>query len=120
VEFEFPATLVRLRRTFIRSPNGNAQRRADWDDPAWPPEEVPIEGGAIGPSSSQRVVTIGREQVTTSVSLLTEVDPPIQVGDRIREPSGALWDVVGQPLSYRSPFDGWAAGAETPLVETRG
>lgn len=108
-------TVVRLRRRLVRDPYSNEETLADWSDP----DELEVEGVAIGPSSSVETFTLGREQVITQTSIYFGPDEDILPEDRIRARSG-IWDVVGEVPQLVNPFTSWSPGAELGIRKVRG
>ena len=97
-------------------------RRAEWDDMEHAPEEVLIRGAFLAPASAYSQTSLERIQATNRSSVYApgNIAPPIQVGDRIRDEAGNLWEVTGNPMPYSNPFTGCKAGCEIPIEETRG
>lgn len=108
-------TVVRLRRRLVRDPYSNEETLADWSDP----DELEVEGVALGPSSTVEPSALGREQVVSQMSVYCGPDEDILPEDRIRARSG-VWDVVGEVPPFVNPFTAWSPGAELAIRKVRG
>jgi hypothetical protein len=57
----------------------------------------------------------GREGVIVGLTALLPADAPsLTYADQV-EYGGALYEVEGEPFTYRSPFTGWAPGTQVAL-----
>ena len=108
-------TVVRERGTPVVDPYSQETTDLDWSSP----DELPIEGAAIGPSSTSEVVSDDRGKIITLMSLYCASGLDVRPDDRIRARSG-LWDVVGDELAWSNPFTGWAPGSEYQLRRVAG
>lgn len=113
--FEFSQTVTRLRRAPVPGLYGGAPRLPDWGDLSHPPEETQISGVVIAPSDVAEKAGVGREIVTDYMSLLGPVDIDLAPSDRVRDGNGVVYEVIGHPRRFSSPFTGWDAGSETAL-----
>jgi hypothetical protein len=87
----------------------------DWSDP----DELTVEGVAIGPSSTVEPVNDSRSQVISQMSIYCGSDADILPDDRIRARSG-LWDVQGEVQASINPFTGWKPGSEFGIKKAVG
>lgn len=77
--------------------------------------EIPVEGCAFIPGNSLELTEPGRTTVTTNPRLLMPTGSDVRASDRLRSPAGEVFEVEGAPSNWRSPFSGWAPGAEVEL-----
>lgn len=108
-------TATRLRRQMVSDPYSQEQTQGSWETPA----ELPIEGAAIGPSSTIEQNGDDQQRVITSMSLYCASGLDVLPDDRIQARSG-LWDVVGEEQVWSNPFTGWAPGSEYQLRKVVG
>lgn len=108
-------TVVRLRRKLVLDPYSEQQTLGDWSDP----DELPIVGAAVAPSSSFSVRDPSRSQVSYSMSLYAPTGSDVQAGDRIRSASG-LWLLDGGAMDWRNPFTGTTFGIELQATRVEG
>jgi hypothetical protein len=108
-------TVTRIRRQMVLDPYSEEETLGSWEDAA----ELPIEGVAIGPSSTIELNTEDRQQVITSMSLYGAQGLDVLPSDRIRARSG-LWDVVGEEQVWANPFTGWDPGSEYQIRKVAG
>lgn len=113
--FKHGETVTRERGTPVTDPYSGEATGRDWSAPA----TLPIEGAAIGPSSTTEQATDDRRTVTSSMSLYCASGLDVEEHDRIRARSG-LWDVVGEEQAWLNPFTGWAPGSEYQLRKVVG
>lgn len=109
-------SIVRDRRKKIPDPYNPA--RTVWG-PWNTADTIEIDEAFIAPRLSTSSDTATRSQLLTEVSLYGPVGADIQPGDRIRDDDDTYFVIV-KPATYKSPFDGWAAGIEAPLEEREG
>lgn len=100
-------TVVRQRARKVQDPYSKQETKRDWTDP----DELPIEGVAIAPSSSQETTSEDRTTVTTSMSLYGPPGMDVLPKDRIRARSG-VWEVQGEVADWRNALTGWNPGSE--------
>lgn len=105
--FKHGETVTRLRRQMVLDPYSQEPTQGSWDAP----DELVIEGVAIGPSSSTEPAADDRQMVVTQMSLYGAQGLDVLPADRIRARSG-LWDVVGEEQVWSNPFTGWDPGSE--------
>ena len=108
-------TVTRLRRQMVLDPYSQEPTQGTWDAP----DELPIVGAAVAPSSTVEPAVDGRQQVVTSMSLYCASGLDIRPADRIRARSG-LWDVIGEEQAWSNPFTGWAPGSEYQIRKVVG
>ena len=113
--FKHGETVTRERGQLVADPYSGEASSRDWTDP----ETLPVEGAAIGPSSTTEQAGDDRLTVTSSMSLYCQSGLDIEPHDRIRARSG-LWDVVGEEQVWINPFSGWAPGSEYQLRKVLG
>lgn len=113
--FAFGTTVVRLRPKLVRDAYSKKDVPGDWADP----DELPIEGAFVGPTSTSLLTNATREQAAESRSLFCEGDVDVRKGDRIRNgaPGSAVYTIDGiPPEAVANPFTGWTPPREIPLT----
>lgn len=77
--------------------------------------------GFISTVSSATTPDAARQETVTTATL-TVPDPAVDitVGDRVREPSGRIWQVDGIPTADANPWTGWRPTLEANLTEWKG
>ncbi|MFF3928280.1 hypothetical protein [Streptomyces hirsutus] len=79
------------------------------NDVPGPPVEIPVRGCAVTPRDGSGVGgnenTDARDTVITGLILYAPYGTDIRPTDRVRV-DGQLYEVIGQPGSFRSPFTG--------------
>ncbi len=108
-------TVVRQRARKAIDPYSKQETKRDWSDP----DELPIEGVAIAPSSSVETTTDDRRTVTTSMSLYGPPGMDVLSKDRIVARSG-VWEVEGEVADYLNAFTGWNPGSEFAIRKVEG
>lgn len=77
-----------------------------------PPTEVPVAGCGVAPrdgsSAGDNELTDARDTVITGLTVYAPYGTDIRATDKMRV-GGQLYDVVGLPGSFRSPFTGSTA-----------
>ncbi len=107
--------VVRLRRKMVLDPYSEQETLGSWDDP----DELPIDGCAIAPSSSTEPANDNRQMVITGMSIYGPPDMDVQAHDRIRARTG-VWDVEGDNADWVNAFTGWRPGAEFRIEKVVG
>ncbi|VXB24884.1 conserved hypothetical protein [Arthrobacter sp. 9V] len=107
--------VTRQRAPFVNDPYSGESTERDWDNP----DELEIEGVAIGPSSSVESTTENRQTVTTSMSIYGPPDMDVEPADRIVARSG-VWEVTGENAAWLNAFTGWRPGDEFPIRKVKG
>ncbi|MET9150075.1 hypothetical protein ABZX82_02150 [Streptomyces griseoflavus] len=102
--------------TIVR-PGPSTQDEYGNDKPG-PPVEIPVPGCAIAPrggAGASTELTDARDTVITGLILYAPYGTEIRATDRVRV-GGELYEVVGLPGSFRSPFTG-SAGPVVAALE---
>lgn len=108
-------TLYRQRRRLVMDEYSQEETLPDWSNP----DELPLEGAAIAPSTSTKTRTVDRTIVQTSMSLYTAPGEDVRPEDRIRATSG-IWQVKGEVANWTHPSTGWRPGAEFSVEKVEG
>lgn len=75
---------------------------------------------AVAPLSPAELTELGRQGVEVDLALYCDdPDADIAAHDRITT-GGAIYEAVGEPERWRSPFSGWAAGARILIKRIEG
>jgi len=80
------------------------------------PVEHTIDNCGINQSSTSEV-TDRRETTVTGVELMCPPRADIRAGDKVRLPSGSVYEVDGEPWTPHNPFTAWEPGC---IVRLRG
>lgn len=93
--------------TIIRP--GPATQDSYGNDAPGPPTETPIPGCGVAPrdstGSAANEITDARDTVISGLTLYAPYGTDVRATDKIRV-GGVLYEVVGLPGSFRSPFTG--------------
>lgn len=108
-------TLYRQRRRLVMDEYSQGETLADWTHP----DELPLEGAAIAPSTSTKTRTVDRTVIQTSMSLFAAPGVDVRPEDRIRTAAG-VWQVKGEVANWTNPFTGWRPGAEFTVEKVEG
>lgn len=108
-------TVIRRRARKVQDPYSKQETKRDWTDP----DEAPLDGVAIAPSSSQETTTDDRTTTTTRMSLYGPPGMDVLAKDRIVARSG-LWEVDGEVADYRNALTGWNPGVEFAIRKVVG
>jgi len=108
-------TVTRLRRKMVTDPYSQEESLGDWAEP----DELPVEGVAIAPSSTVEPVNDSRAQVITQMSIYCGPDEDVLPEDRIRARSG-VWEVQGEVQAFPNPLTGWNPGSEFAIKKVHG
>lgn len=97
-------------------------RRAPRDDFGQP---VPssthsIEGVGIAPRRSTEANTPARNTLVYGLTAYLPFDADIRATDVVERPDGTRWNVIGEPMRWRSPLTGWQPGTEVDLERATG
>lgn len=89
---------------------------------AWyPRRSVEDGGGGSNLGAGQRTgASSGAAQVSTGLSMICPPGSGITALHRVRLPDGSIWQVVGEPGAWASPFSGWKPGDQLELDRTAG
>lgn len=110
--------LTRLRRPMIHPGYGSALQRAPWDQA----EETPLPRGCvIAPGYAREIETTNRVQAQDGWTLYSP-DAPVDLkpGDRVKDQTGRVYDVVGDVMVYKNPFDPAGPMSTVRLEDSRG
>lgn len=88
---------------------------ASWDTPT----EVNVLGVGVEPRPSDEPVQDARNAVTSGFTLYMPAGTVIGSANRIRV-RGEVYDVLGEPAVWRSPFTGWEPGVIVQVARTDG
>lgn len=104
-------TVVLLRPTSsTRDSHGNDVPGSD--------DEIPIEHCAVWPTGSTEQVQ-GQDQVEDRLTVMFPYGTTVLATDRARV-RGAVYQVVGRPPSWSSPFTGTRVGVEVQMERITG
>lgn len=81
--------------------------------------EIPLTGAAFDPGGSLEPAEVGRAQTVTTPRLYFRTSPDIISSDRLRV-RGLVYDVIGHPALWVSPFTGVTAGLVVELKVAEG
>lgn len=97
-------------------------RGADPDaygDPVGDPDEDELDGCSVAPRTSTDIADRGRQGVVIGLTLLAPFGTDIIHTDQLKV-DGVLYDIDGDPGSWKNPFTGWEAGIEVALTRATG
>ena len=114
--FDHATPFVRLRAGRKEDPYTPGHYTDDWDKP----DELDLEG-FISHEASNETQDLNRRELSEAATL-TIADPTadVKLGDRIREPSGRLWEVQAIPANDVNPFTGWRPTLVVRLTRWQG
>lgn len=97
-------------------------RRASRDDFGRQPSENThtIDNVAIAPRRSAETNSPTRNTVVTGLTAYMPFDANVRASDVIERFDGTKWNVIGEPLRWRSPLTGWQPGCEVELERVTG
>lgn len=78
---------------------------ADWEAAT----EATVAGVAVEPRPSQEPQQDARNAIVSGFTLYLPADATVTARNRIRV-RGEVYDVLGEPALWRSPFTGWEPG----------
>ena len=109
-------TVTRLRGTPVVDPYSGQPTGLAWVTPA----ELAIPGVGVEPRPSGEPVADARNATTSGFTLYgipagTDITP----ADRMRV-RGVVYDVDGDPATWRNPYTGWAPGYVVQTKRTAG
>ena len=93
--------------------------RDDFGDPT-PVSTHQIRGVGIAPRRSSETNSPTRNTLVYGLTAYMPADADIRATDVVERPDGTRWNVVGEPMRWRSPFTGWAPGTEVDLERATG
>lgn len=107
-------TVTRIRR-------GTQTGTDAFDRPVYGPDaEVDIDGAAFDPGGSLEPVEVGRTAVVTTPKCYWRDEiPDIVSTDRLRV-RGAVYQVIGKPAAWVSPYTGTTKGLVVELRDPEG
>jgi hypothetical protein len=73
----------------------------------------------VEPRPSAEPVQDARNAVTSGFTLYMPTGTTITATNRVRV-RGAVYDVLGEPAEWRSPFTGWAPGVVVQVEKVEG
>lgn len=77
-----------------------------------------VDNCATWPAQSNELI-FGQDTVTWNLELVVPAGTDLLATDQVVI-SGVTYDVVGQPMDWRSPFTGWAPGRQVHLQTSTG
>lgn len=83
------------------------------------PARTDVAGTAVAPRMSTEPTERGRQGVVVGLTIAPPPGSDIRFTDQV-EVRGVVYDVEGDSIEIRSPFTGWAPGAEIALKRAVG
>lgn len=93
----------------------SGEQVADWDNAT----EATVSGIAVEPRPSSEPVQDARNAVTSGYTLYGFPRGSVTAANRVRV-RGEVYDVLGDPADWRSPFTGWEPGLVVQVGRTAG
>lgn len=106
------ATIVR-----VRTAAGTADRYGD--TLAGTVTRTTIDNAAVSPRTSEDIDGRGRAGVIVGLNLYAPHGTDLVFTDQV-EVDGVLYDIEGEPGSWKSPLSSWEAGVEVALRRAAG
>lgn len=112
--YPFGETVYVLTAGTTTDPYSN-ETAEDWSAAS----EVAVEGVAVEPRPSQEPVQDARNAVTSGYTLYMPAGTSIDARSRVTV-RGAVFEVLGEPAVWRSPFTGWEPGVVVQVGRVEG
>lgn len=108
-------TVTRERAQMVEDAYSGEPTKRNWSDP----DQLDIDGVAIGPSTGVETSTENRTTIVTGMSLYGAPGIDVLPHDRIRARSG-LWKVEGEVADWKNALTGWNPGVEFRITKVAG
>jgi len=93
----------------------SGEESADWSTPT----EVDVPQVGVEPRPSDEPAQDARNAVTSGFTLYLPASAPVTAASRVRV-RGGVYDVIGEPAAWLSPFTGWTPGIVVQVGRTNG
>lgn len=92
----------------------------EYGDPVESTESrVLLDGAGVAPRASEDISDQGRQGVIVGLSLYLPFGTDLLHTDQV-EVDGTVYDIEGEPGSWKSPLTSWEAGIEVALRRAQG